>query len=223
MKKSLNIVGYIAGLLMFTTVVFKINHFPGAGAAMILAGVGLSIYLPFFLLYKPGEESNAGTNRVGIAGAISASIINLAITFKFQHWPGTGVLMTLGIVSFGLIFIPMLLRKKIKEGGSDRKTLMNTLGATGLTLFSLGILFKLMHWPGAAIMLTLSIFFLFIGYFLMYLTDRSIDSEIKRVYLRKAFLSVIIGCVVTSLMMAALNKPYLRLTEEAMTALKDQH
>src|SRR4051812_30053398 len=100
MKKSLNIVGYMTGLLMFTTVVMKINHFPGAGAAMVLAGFGLSFYLPFFFLYKPGEETSMRKNRVGIAGAISASIINLAITFKFQHWPGTNVLMTIGLVSF---------------------------------------------------------------------------------------------------------------------------
>jgi hypothetical protein len=218
MKKSLNIVGYIAGLLMFTTVVMKINHFPGAGAAMVLAGVGLSFYLPFFLLYRNSEPSQDGNNSVGIAGALSASIINLAITFKFQHWPGTNVLMTLGLSSFGLIFIPMLLRKKMKEENSDRKILMNTLGATGLTLFSLGILFKLMHWPGAAIMLTLSVPFLFIGYFLMYLTDSSIDTELKRIYLRKAFLSVIIGCIVTSLMMVALNKPYFRSPAEEQSA-----
>jgi peptidoglycan/LPS O-acetylase OafA/YrhL len=223
MKKSLNIVGYIAGLLMFTTVVMKINHFPGAGAAMILAGVGLSIYLPFFLLYKPGEESNAGTNRVGIAGAISASIINLAITFKFQHWPGAGVLMTLGLVCFALVFVPMLLRKRVKDESSERKTLMNTMGAVGLMLFSLGILFKIMHWPGAAIMLTLSVPFLFLGYFLVYLTDKSINAQEKTIYLRKAFLSVIIGCIVTSLMMVALNKPYLPPTPQELTAIEAQH
>jgi hypothetical protein len=220
MKKSINFVGYIAGLLMFTTVVMKINHFPGAGLAMVLAGVGLSIYLPFFLLYKPGEESNIRTNKVGITGAISASIINLAITFKFQHWPGTGVLMTLGLVSFALIFIPMLLRKKMKEENSERNAIMNTLGATGLTLFSLGILFKIMHWPGAAIMLTLSVFFLFFGYFLMYLTDPSIEKEVKTGYLRKAFLSVIIGCIVTSLMMVALNKPYFSPTPQEVALIQ---
>jgi hypothetical protein len=220
MKKSVNSVGFMTALLMFTTVVFKINHFPGAGIAMIFAGVGLSIYLPFFLLYR-SAESNSDQNRTGIVGAISASVINLAITFKFQHWPGAGVLLVLGLVSFGLVFIPMLLQKKMKEENSERKTIMNALGATGLTLFSLGLLFKLMHWPGAAVMLTLSIPFIFLGYFLMYLTDKSIDSEVKRTYLRKAFLSVIIGCIVTSLMMAALNKPYFSNVPKEVAAVEN--
>ena len=201
--------GFIAALLMFTTVVMKSNHLPGAGIVMALAGFGLSVYLPFFLLYNPEEVSNSGTNRTGITGAISASVLNLGITFKFQHWPGAGVMLVLGLTSFALIFIPMLLRKRLKGEASERKTVMNTLGASGLTLFSLGILFKLMHWSGASVMLCLSIFSLFFGYFLMYMTDSSIDSEVKTNYLRKAFLSIIIGCIVTSLILVALNKPYL--------------
>ena len=173
MKKSLNVVGFIAALLMFSTVVMKSNHLPGAEIVMVLSGVAVSIYLPFFLLYKPGEESNAKKNTVGVLGAISASILNLGITFKFMHWPGAGVMIVLGLTSFALIFIPMLLRKKLKGEPSERKTAMNTLGASGLTLFALGLLFKIQYWPGASVMLGLSVFLLFFGYFLMYMSDKS--------------------------------------------------
>ena len=208
MKKSLNVVGFIAALLMFSTVVMKSNHLPGAGIIMALSGFALSVYLPFFLLYKSDEASNSGKNVAGIIGAISASVLNLGISFKFQHWPGAGVMIVLGLASFALVFIPMLLRKKLKGEPSERKTLMNTLGASGLTLFALGILFKIQHWPGAAIMLGLSVFLLFFGYFLMYMSDKTINAEEKTSYLRKAYLSVIIGSVVTSLIMVALNKPW---------------
>lgn len=208
MKKSLNIVGFITALLMFSTVVMKTNHLPGAAEFMALSGVALSIYLPFFLLYKPKGEANNEINSAGIVGAISASIINLGITFKFQHWPGAGVLIVLGLSTFALVFMPMLLRKKLKGEASDRKTVMNTLGASGLAIFSLGILFKIQHWPGAAVMLGVSVFLLFFGYFFMYMSDKSIDSEVKTSYLRKAFLSIIIGCMVTTLILVALNKPY---------------
>lgn len=209
MKKSLNVVGFIAALLMFSTVVMKTNHLPGAAAFMVLSGVALSIYLPFFLLYKPGEEPNSGTNKVGIVGAISASVLNLGITFKFMHWPGAGVMIVLGLSTFALVFIPMLLRKKLKGEASERKTVMNTLGASGLTLFALGILFKIQHWPGAPIMLSISVFLLFFGYFLMYMSDKSIEAEVKASYLRKAFLSIIIGSMVTTLILLSLSKPIL--------------
>lgn len=212
--------GFATAMLMCSTLVMKSIHLPGAEIVMVLSGLGISIYLPFFLLYKPGEESNSGTNRIGFVGAISASILNLGITFKFQHWPGAGVMLVLGLTSFALIFIPMLLRKKIKGEPSERRTVMNTLGASGLTLFALGILFKIMHWPGADIMMILSMPCLFFGYFLIYMMDKSIDSETKTAYLRKAFVSVIIGCAVTSLILVALNKPYLPQPAQEMAANK---
>ena len=220
MKKNINYVGFLAALLMSTSLVMKINHLPGAGAAMALAGFGLSIYLPLFLLNRSDETLNTRPNMVSIIGAISASVLNLGITFKFQHWPGAGVLIVLGLSSFALVLIPFLLRKKLQEESSERKTLMNTMGASGLTLFSLGILFKIMHWPGAAVMLCLSVAFVFLGYFLLYLTDKSINKEIKTNYLRKAFLSVIIGCAVTSLIMVALNKPYFPPTPQELSSVK---
>ena len=210
MKKGLNVVGFIAALLVFSTVVMKSNHLPGAGIVMVLAGVAVSIYLPFFLLYKPGETSNSEKNTAGVVGAISASILNLGITFKFMHWPGAGVMIVLGLTSFALFFMPMLLRKKLKGESSERKTAMNTLGASGLTLFALGILFKIQYWPGADVMLGLSVFLLFFGYFLMYMLDKSIELEAKTNYLRKAFFAVILGSVVASLILVALNKPFLK-------------
>lgn len=207
MKKASNIVGFIAALLLFATVVMKSNHLPGAGIAMALSGFAISAYLPFFILYNPNGEIDKRKRRAKILGAIAAALINLAITFKFQHWPGANVMLVLGLLSFALIFIPMLLKLKLKEENTERQTLMNTFGATGLTLFSLGLLFKIMHWPGASVMLGLSVFFLFFGYFLLYLLDKNIDSDVKTAYLRKAFFSIIIGSIVATFILLDLNRP----------------
>jgi hypothetical protein len=214
MKKSINIVGYFAALTLFATIFMKTNHLPGAGICMALSGFAISLYLPFFLLYRPA--GSAPKSRAMTIGAMAASVLNLGITFKFQHWPGANVMVVLGLVTFSLVFMPMLLRSRINEG-NNRQALMNTFGATGLTLFGLGLLFKLMHWPMASIMLAVSILFLFGGYFLMYLTDKSIDSEVKTQYLRKAFFSIIIGSIVATCLMLDLNRPWFKQpTEQAM-------
>jgi hypothetical protein len=216
MKKSLNIVGFIAAFLLFSTVMMKSNHLPGAGIAMALSGFAISVYLPFFLLYKPGTEVTRERNIAASMGAISASILNLGITFKFQHWPGAGVMIVLGLTTFALIVVPMLLKRKLSSEGSDRKTLMNTCGASGLTLFSLGLLFRIQHWPGAAVMLGASVLFLFFGYFLLYMTDKSIDSEVKTAYLRKAFFSIIIGSIVATFILLDLNRPWNKVPQQAL-------
>jgi hypothetical protein len=214
MKKTLNVMGFIAAFLLFSTVVMKSNHLPGAGIIMVLSGFAISLYLPFFILYKPGTET--GKSKAKIVGAIAASLVNLGITFKFQHWPGSNVMLVLGITTFALVFLPMLLKEKSGKEGSEKRTLMNTSGATGLTLFSLGILFKIMHWPGAAVMLGLSVIFLFLGYFLPYMLDKNIDSEIKTAYLRKAFFAIIIGSMVATFILLDLQRPWLAPQPQAM-------
>jgi hypothetical protein len=207
MKKALNIVGYLTALLLFSTVVMKSNHLPGAGIAMVLSGVAISAYLPFFLLYRSDRALNKQKSTALVFGSIAASLVNMGITFKFQHWPGAGVMLVSGLTIFSLVFVPLLLRSRLKDETSERKTLMDTLGATGLTLFSLGIMFKIQHWPGAAIMLGLSVIFLFLGYFLLYLLDKTIESDEKAAYLRKAFFSIIIGSIVATFILLDLNRP----------------
>ncbi|MDF2435908.1 MAG: gliding motility-associated protein GldL [Bacteroidota bacterium] len=209
MKKGINIIGFVTALLLFMTVVMKSNHLPGAGMVMALSGFAISVYLPFFLLYNPNGSETPVNSSIKI-GALSGSVLNLGITFKFQHWPGASVMIVLGLTSFALIFIPLFLKYKLNNEGSERKTLMNTLGASGLTLFALGLLFKIMHWPGAAVMLGLSVLFLFCGYFLMYLLDKSIDNDSKTIYLRKAFFSIIIGSIVATCLLIDLNRPWFK-------------
>lgn len=216
MKKAANIVGFIAALLLFTTIAMKSNHLPGAGIAMVLSGIAISIYLPFFLLVNSGVAMETRKRKSVTIGAISASILNLGITFKFQHWPGANVMIVLGLTTFALLFIPLLLKEKLSVSNSERQTFMNTCGAAGLTLFAMGLLFKIMHWPGAAVMLIVSVVFLFAGYFLLYLTDKSIDSEIKSAYLRKAFFSIIIGSIVATCILLDLNRPWFPAPQQAM-------
>ena len=83
------------------------------------------------------------------SGIFSASTLSLGIIFKFMHWPGSSPLIMLGIVSLSLVFLPLLFTLKIKEKPSKKDKLILGLGAFSATGMSLGILFKVMHWPGA--------------------------------------------------------------------------
>ncbi|MES2514908.1 MAG: hypothetical protein V4580_12220 [Bacteroidota bacterium] len=41
-----------------------------------------------------------------ITGALSFSLTSLGILFELAHWPGSELLLQLGIVLFSLIFVP---------------------------------------------------------------------------------------------------------------------
>jgi len=43
-----------------------------------------------------------------ITGAVSISLTSLGILFKLMHWPGTGILLLVGIVLFSIFFVPSI-------------------------------------------------------------------------------------------------------------------
>lgn len=194
MKKATNSIGYITAFAIVVTSVFKFEHFPGAGAMLCLTGLILSVYFPVFIIDRMNEKNEGKTSNASVTAAISSSLISLGIVFRLWHWPGANILFTLGFVCFSLVFIPMLFMQRSKEAGAD--TILNLSGASGLACFGLGILFKLMHWPGAAMLLALCPAFLFLVYFPKYMMNSTISIEVKHNYLRNSFFVIVIGTLV---------------------------
>src|SRR5205814_2019326 len=50
-----------------------------------------------------------------VSGAISVAAFIVGSAFKFMYWPGASVLLTLGIGSFSLLFLPLLFILKVRE------------------------------------------------------------------------------------------------------------
>jgi len=42
-----------------------------------------------------------------IIGALSSMLFIVGVLFKIQHWPSAGILLTIGLGIFGIIFIPI--------------------------------------------------------------------------------------------------------------------
>jgi len=72
--------------------------------------------------------------------------------FKIMHWPGAGVLLTLGFAGISLLFLPLLFILKIREVPAVRDRIILALGVFTGSVYFLAMLFHIMHWPGARIM-----------------------------------------------------------------------
>ena len=82
---------------------------------------------------------------------VGATLI-VGLLFKFMHWPYAGGLL---IVSLGVIAV-LLFEYAIRNRKSkllSRNIIYPLLGV----VYVLGMLFKVMHWPGADTMLVVSI------------------------------------------------------------------
>lgn len=86
---------------------------------------------------------------VNISGLLAAVFTLTGSVFKVMHWPGAGVAFVLGIAIFSFIFLPLMIALKFRDEGSRTDKLVLSFGFLVGIIASLGFLFKLMHWPGA--------------------------------------------------------------------------
>lgn len=84
-------------------------------------------------------------------GVISSVLFVIGVLFKFQHWPGAGIALTISLVIFALIYSPLLMIDRNSFAKDSAQRLINMAGMIGMTIIGISVLFKLQHWPGAGI------------------------------------------------------------------------
>ncbi len=83
------------------------------------------------------------------SGTTAAALTALGILVKFMHFPGASVLLLLGILTFSLIFLPLLLTLRIRERKDVKERIIVITGVVSGMMLSLAVLFKIQHWPFA--------------------------------------------------------------------------
>jgi len=130
-------------------------------------------------LYLINQKYRRMKKTMLVLGICSVVTIIIGTVFKLLHWPASGILLTLGLTSFSLAFLPLFMMVRIRDTREKKKKVNRFLLFTGLMagiLFSLGSLLKVMHWPGANITLVVSLItaLVFLVLFLVNLTkDKS--------------------------------------------------
>ncbi|MBC7554973.1 MAG: hypothetical protein H7257_13465 [Taibaiella sp.] len=83
------------------------------------------------------------------SGVFAATALTAGIAFKYMQWNGASIMMTVGILTASLIFLPLLFMLKMKEEQEAKNKLLLTLGTLSAIMMAMAILFKVQHWPGA--------------------------------------------------------------------------
>jgi hypothetical protein len=87
-----------------------------------------------------------------VTGSIATPLLAAGIILKFLHLPGAAVLIVLGIFLLSFIFLPLMFILRMREKNATADKAISILGGISGILTSLGVLFKIMHWPGANLM-----------------------------------------------------------------------
>lgn len=114
-----------------------------------------------------------------ISGVISAICFITGTVFKFNHWPGAGIIFVLAFAIFALLFLPLMSVLKMRENKGTRNKIVLIAGTLlGITAV-LGVLFKVMHWPGASILMYVTVFGLMCAFIPLYFFSGIRNPEYK--------------------------------------------
>lgn len=84
-----------------------------------------------------------------ITGFITVFFTVVGALLKFLHLPGAGISIVLGLAFFSLIFIPLNVVMKFRDDNKKQNRLIISIGMLCTSAAGIGILFKIMHWPFA--------------------------------------------------------------------------
>jgi len=110
MKNTMKISG-IAGTVLFGfAVLFKLQHWAGAGIMMTLGAFILAfVFMPSSLGVLWKETRSTGKLFLFISAFLAGMFFIIGILFKVQHWPGAGTILILAMLTGVLCLIPALL------------------------------------------------------------------------------------------------------------------
>lgn len=154
MKKTIQISGIAGTVMLGFAALFKIMHWPGGAILIMLGAISIAfVLMPSALVVLWKETHSQKRISLYLAAFLTGMCFITGIVFKVQHWPGAAKIMGLAAVSAIFFFIPLLLIHKLKNTEKPSKRGIYYLGATGMTCYIAGFLFKIQHWPFASLLL----------------------------------------------------------------------
>ncbi|MCB0381471.1 MAG: hypothetical protein KDD24_09460 [Flavobacteriales bacterium] len=118
-------------------------------------------------------------NTLKISGIISSILTIFGAVFKVMHWPGAGMLIVLGGLSFSLIFLPLMIVLKFKDEESKISKWVFSFGFLLAMGAGTGTIFKLMHWPYANFLMLWSVTLFVFAYVPLYYITQIRKAEKK--------------------------------------------
>ena len=108
-------------------------------------------------LYAVDTKYRNMKNTMKISGIAGTVLLGFAALFKIMHWPGAGIMLMLGGFIVAFVFMPSALTVLWKETHNTRRLFLYVSAFISGMLFITGVVFKMQHWPGAGIILSLAV------------------------------------------------------------------
>ncbi len=160
MKKT-GVYFFISGIIIsavFTFLIVGVNdkiawYYFGLIAGLVLTFLGIS-----FLFYEQALEKRRKVARTMLIAGLSLCV--LVYTAGKLHWQGANIAAVLTGCFLSFTYLPLLTKNRVEKWKRFTRKIWHayllSLGdLISLASLVLGLLFRIMHWPGAAFMMTI--------------------------------------------------------------------
>jgi hypothetical protein len=162
MKMLMKISGVAGTMMIGFAASLKILHLPLAGVLLFLGALMLAfLFLPSALIVLWKETKSAKKIVLFVSAFFSGVFFIFGMLFKIQHWPGAAFVISMGILTGVILFIPSLLIHLFRDQEKKHKRMIYITGAFSIIAFIIGFWFRIMHWPLAGILISVSTCVLF--------------------------------------------------------------
>jgi hypothetical protein len=111
--------------------------------------------------------------KLYIFGIVTSLIIFTGAILKVNHLAGAGIIITIGMATMILVFIPAALINNYKDEENRKNlSLYNVTWLTCIVVFT-GMLFKMQHWPLTNLLLTIALPFPYVVFLPVFLATTS--------------------------------------------------
>ncbi len=126
---------------------------------------------------------------VYITGISCAILMLFGCVSKIMHWPGAGVMLVLAVFLFCFGFLPMALKNSYDLLPLKKMKTLHVISYLVFAVCMMGVLFKVMHWPGAAMFLLFGMLAPFVIFLPAYLYHTREEEKTGN----KNFLALVLG------------------------------
>jgi hypothetical protein len=169
-----------------------------------------------FLINQPYLETMK--KIMYISGAIASLALIGGAFFKVNHWPGANIMLILGTLALTFLFFPAFFYMQFKEQTEKRGKIVSAVGFATAVMMCVGALFKIMHWPGAIVMIG-GFVLLFVVFLPLYVINGMRNPLTRISSLSNGFL---FACIGGFLLLLSFQNPSLNVLQSYKTINDDE-
>jgi hypothetical protein len=180
MKNSMKTIGVLALALMAFAALFKIMHWPFAGFMLVISFAVLAfVFYPALLYIMYRDVNKKKLLGVYLLAYLGGAMMFLGILFKIMHWPFANYLFFHSLAIIAYVLLPLIVVVRYRQTKISKGVFVS--GMVSMIIIITGLIFKVMHWPGAGLALDIGAVVLVLVFVPLFYLNEVRKSETLRI------------------------------------------